>query len=82
LHDPDVHLRRQPFITTKEIFEMAKDLVCGMTVEENAKISSTHNGKTYGFCSAGCKAKFDKEPEHFVSASEKGVKPTGGHSCC
>ena len=56
---------------------MSKDLVCGMTVEENAKINSIHKGKTYGFCSASCKAKFDKDPEPFVTASEKGVKPKG-----
>ncbi len=56
---------------------MAKDLVCGMNVDENAKFSSTHKGKTYGFCSTGCKAKFDKAPESFVPASEQGVKPKG-----
>ena len=61
---------------------MAKDLVCGMNVDENAKISSTHQGKTFGFCSTGCKAKFDKDPESFVKASEKGVKPKGGSGCC
>ena len=43
---------------------MAKDVVCGMDVEEKtAAAKSEHKGTTYYFCSAGCKKAFDKEPE-------------------
>ena len=42
---------------------MAKDPVCGMNVEEKkAAATVTHGGKTYYFCSAGCKATFEKAP--------------------
>lgn len=40
---------------------MAKDPICGMTVDENkAAETATHKGKTYYFCCAGCKEKFEK----------------------
>ncbi|MFH0848202.1 MAG: YHS domain-containing protein [archaeon] len=46
---------------------MAKDLVCGMNVEEkNAKFKSDYVGSTYYFCSASCKEDFDKNPAHYV----------------
>jgi P-type Cu+ transporter len=46
---------------------MEKDVVCGMQVDP-AKASGTsqHNGKTYYFCSQGCKAKFDANPAQYV----------------
>ena len=47
---------------------MAKDPVCGMDVDENtAAGKSEYNGKTYYFCSKGCKTSFDKDPERYVS---------------
>ena len=46
---------------------MAKDPVCGMTVDEKkAAATSSHQGQTYYFCSAGCKATFDKAPAKYV----------------
>lgn len=46
---------------------MEKDVVCGMQVDpKNAAGSSQHNGKTYYFCSAGCKTRFDANPGQFV----------------
>ncbi|HJW89793.1 MAG TPA: YHS domain-containing protein [Anaerolineales bacterium] len=46
---------------------MAKDPVCGMTVgEESAAGKSEYKGQTYYFCSKGCKATFDKEPEKYA----------------
>jgi YHS domain-containing protein len=48
----------------------AKDPVCGMTVDRRAdKPTSTYRGHAYYFCSAGCKAKFDAEPERYVDAT-------------
>lgn len=47
---------------------MVKDPVCGMSVnEKKAAGSSTFGGKTYYFCSASCKAEFDKMPTKHVS---------------
>ncbi len=43
---------------------MAKDPICGMDVDEaKAAGSSTYQGKTYYFCSEGCKKSFDENPE-------------------
>jgi len=43
---------------------MAKDPVCGMDVDEKkAKATSEYKGKTYYFCSKGCKVVFDRDPE-------------------
>lgn len=46
---------------------MAKDLVCGMKVDEKkAAGTSGYNGTTYFFCSSMCKAEFDKNPSKYV----------------
>ena len=45
---------------------MAKDLVCGMDVDEKtAKYKTTYKGKTYYFCAPGCKRLFDKAPDNY-----------------
>lgn len=45
---------------------MAKDPICGMNVDESkAAGTADYKGKTYYFCSAGCKAKFDQAPEKY-----------------
>lgn len=46
---------------------MVKDLVCGMEVDETKAVGvSEYNGRKYYFCSTGCKAAFDREPENYV----------------
>ena len=46
---------------------MEKDVVCGMTVDpKTSAAKSEHKGKTYFFCSKGCKADFDKHPDKYV----------------
>ncbi|MEO7132695.1 MAG: YHS domain-containing protein [Vicinamibacterales bacterium] len=46
---------------------MEKDVVCGMQVDpEKAAGQSQYQGKTYYFCSNGCKAKFDANPAQFA----------------
>jgi uncharacterized membrane protein YraQ (UPF0718 family)/YHS domain-containing protein len=47
----------------------ATDPACGMRVDRQAgKPTSIYEGRTYYFCSEGCKAKFDAEPERYVDA--------------
>ncbi|MDZ4803219.1 MAG: YHS domain-containing protein [Bryobacteraceae bacterium] len=54
------------------------DPVCGMQVDPSRAVgSSEHTGKTYYFCSPGCKAKFDKNPTEFA-----GSKQPKGCGCC
>src|SRR5438445_478386 len=46
---------------------MEKDPVCGMMVDpKRAAGSSVFGGKTYVFCSAGCKASFDRNPAKYA----------------
>jgi Cu+-exporting ATPase len=42
------------------------DPVCGMTVDPAKAPKSTYAGKTYYFCSADDKAKFDKNPKAYA----------------
>ena len=59
-----------------------KDQICGMLVDEKtAKFSSVRNGKTFYFCSKGCKEKFEGKGGEMVqekslenSAKEKSLK--------
>ena len=49
-----------------------KDPVCGMTVDpRTAKHRSKHDGRTFYFCSAGCKAKFDTYPERYLREKQR-----------
>jgi YHS domain-containing protein len=39
-----------------------------MVEEKKTKFTSNHDGKTIHFCSAACKASFDKNPQKYVQA--------------
>ena len=46
---------------------MEEDVVCGMQVDPaKAAGISEYNGKTYYFCSKGCKTKFDASPIQYA----------------
>lgn len=48
---------------------MAKDPICGMDVDEKKMpVITQHKGKTYYFCSPGCRDTFTKNPEKFAGA--------------
>jgi Cu+-exporting ATPase len=45
-----------------------KDPVCGMTVDPaTAKHQTVHQGETYYFCRAGCREKFEADPQRYLS---------------
>jgi Cu+-exporting ATPase len=47
---------------------IATDPVCGMDVDTGtSKLTSSHQGQTYHFCSAGCKQAFDGDPARYLS---------------
>ncbi len=51
-----------------------KDPVCGMSVvPESAAGSFEHAGETYYFCSKGCLAKFQADPERFLRGGPVGM---------
>lgn len=46
---------------------MEKDVVCGMQVDPAKSAGkSEYQGRTYYFCSLGCKKKFDANPAQYV----------------
>jgi Cu+-exporting ATPase len=46
---------------------MEKDPVCKMNVsEDKPKATETYKGKTYYFCSSGCKNTFDRNRDLFI----------------
>ena len=46
----------------------ARDPVCGMTVDPaTSTISHEHVGQTYYFCCDGCRAKFQADPDRFLT---------------
>lgn len=51
----------------------AKDPVCGMSVEtDDARWTSHHDGTTWYFCAASCKAEFDASPARYVGDARAG----------
>jgi YHS domain-containing protein len=57
--------------------KMVKDLVCGMEVDEaTTQYKTEYMGKTYYFCSPGCKAEFEKNPAKYAGSGH------GGHGGC
>jgi uncharacterized protein len=54
----------------------ARDPVCGMTVDRHAgKPTATYRGQTYHFCGAGCRAKFEADPERYIDAAGRTAAP-------
>jgi YHS domain-containing protein len=46
---------------------MAIDPVCGMEVDpQSAAATYEYKGQTYYFCSSGCKASFEQDPEKYL----------------
>ena len=46
------------------------DPVCGMTVDvADARYRTTHEGRTYYFCSAGCLESFENDPARYATAA-------------
>jgi xanthine dehydrogenase accessory factor len=53
---------------TVEVRHEEIDVVCGMTVDvATARYRTTHEGRTYYFCSAGCLERFSKDPAPFLA---------------
>ena len=49
----------------------ATDPVCGMTVDpERCAGTVEHDGRTFYFCSAGCREKFEAEPGRYLEPKD------------
>jgi P-type Cu+ transporter len=56
--------------------ETVKDPVCGMTVDPHkTPHRHVHQGRTYSFCSGGCKAKFAADPEKYLGTATPAAVP-------
>jgi Cu+-exporting ATPase len=58
-----------------------KDPVCGMTVKPGGPHTLSYKGVSYAFCSAGCLAKFQRDPELYHEGAipkEEGPAEPGG----
>jgi len=52
------------------------DPVCGMTVDpHSAKHRHQHQGRTYYFCSAGCRTKFAADPAKYLDNDARTAEP-------
>jgi P-type Cu+ transporter len=55
---------------------LEKDPVCGMSVDPHkAKHKAEHGGRTYYFCSAGCRTKFLANPAHYLADKKLPTEP-------
>ena len=45
---------------------MAKDPICGMTVDEATALRAERDGQTYYFCSEHCRDDFLKKPSRYA----------------
>jgi len=48
------------------------DPVCGMDVDKG-DIKSLYKGRTYYFCSKGCKTRVDRDPEKYIKGGPEGM---------
>jgi P-type Cu+ transporter len=78
------HKHHPPTTTANGESSLAKDPVCGMSVDPaTAKHKAGHAGATYYFCSAGCREKFVADPARFlnqVRAPASHAHAAHGHS--
>lgn len=52
----------------------AVDPVCGMIVDKmTARHRYLHGGESFFFCSAGCKSKFEAQPDHYLSGAHRAI---------
>jgi YHS domain-containing protein len=53
--------------------QVHKDPICGMDVKDGPNaIKYDYKGKTYYFCSPGCRRAFEKDPEKALRAGPRG----------
>lgn len=58
------------------VANLIKDPVCGMDVDPaTAKHHAHHQGADFHFCSAGCKTKFEADPERYLSGTPAPMAP-------
>jgi Cu+-exporting ATPase len=70
------HGHRHPGDGAAETAQTVRDPVCGMTVDPHkTQHRASHAGHTYYFCSAGCKAKFEADPNRYLQPEQAKQTP-------
>jgi putative ABC transport system ATP-binding protein len=54
----------------KDMVSMATDPVCGMAVEKEKAVVAEWKGRTFYFCSRGCRNEFFEDPESFMDGDD------------
>jgi putative ABC transport system ATP-binding protein len=54
----------------KDMVAMATDPVCGMAVEKEKAVVAEWNGRTFYFCSRGCRNEFFEDPGRFTDGDD------------
>jgi YHS domain-containing protein len=63
--------------------ETAKDPICGMSVKiADAKLTAEYQGKTFYFCSEGCKKEFLKDPAKYAAPAAEAPKAEAMEKGC
>jgi P-type Cu+ transporter len=76
MHDHHNHPHAQSG-NVGEATHLEKDPICGMNVDPgSAKHSAEYGGRTYYFCSQGCKAKFAADNASYIGEKPKPPAPT------
>ncbi len=73
--EPEKYLRKpDPFMVLGNMPGMARDPVCGMSVDpQRAKASTDYRGRKYYFCCPSCADRFKAEPERYLKAETAAV---------
>jgi P-type Cu+ transporter len=70
------HKQHLPMSLAEAEDSLASDPVCGTSVDPaTARHEAPYGGKTFFFCSAGCREKFVAEPDRFQAASPPPASP-------
>jgi len=70
---------KSPVVEKGSTVAPLQDPVCGMTVSPDSAHSSHHQGRDVFFCSAGCKSKFDAEPDKYLQIETTAGSCHHGH---
>ena len=82
--DPESYLQQEPRggsggAQTAVVAKTAPDPVCGLPVAtgpaKQAGRTSEYEGKLYYFDTDGCKQRFDRDPQHYLSGSSETASP-------
>lgn len=63
------HRHRYSPQKTSAVCGAAHDPVCGMSVLPDSEYHAEHKGAQYLFCSAGCQAKFQADPDRYAGSA-------------